>query len=62
MADGHDADQMTDTQRLNEAAGILAAGLRRLLTKRAPAPKKRAFCPDNRLEVSRETSPDAINL
>ena len=62
MADQCDADQMTDTQRLNEVAGILAGGLWRLLAKRAPASKKRAFCRDNRLEVSRETSPDAIDL
>ena len=62
MAYEYNADQVTGPQRLNEVAAILATGLWRLLAKRAPAPKKRAFCRDNRLEVSRETSPDAIDL
>ncbi len=47
---------------LEEVASILAGAILRLLAKHAPAPKKRAISRDNRLEVSRETSPDAVNL
>lgn len=52
-------DHMTAGSRLDEVAGILAAGVLRLRSRRG---KERAFSRDNCLEVSRQTSPDAIDL
>ena len=62
MADERDADQMTDTQRLNEVAGTLAAGLLRLLAKHAPSRGKREVLRDNPLGCPAETRPPAVNL
>ena len=62
MADENDADQMPDTQRLDEMAGILAAGLLRLLAKHAPAREKREISRDNCLGCPGETRPPAVDL
>ncbi len=62
MADAHDADRMTDAQRLDEVACILATGLLRLLAKHAAGPKKREISRDNSLGCPGETRPPAVNL
>jgi hypothetical protein len=61
MADAHDTDRMTDAQRLDEVASILATGFLRLRAKHAAAPKKREISRDNSLGCPAETRPPAVN-
>jgi len=62
MADTHDADRMTDAQRLDEIAGILAGAILRLRAKHAAGPKKREISRDNSLGCPAETRPPAVNF
>ena len=61
MTGKNDPDQMTDAERLDETAGILAAALQRLRTRARGGQEKREFSRDNCLEVPIETSPPAID-
>ena len=58
MANTTDPNHMTDSNRLDEVAAILATGLRRLRARRR---KERAFSPDNCLGGAGETRPPAVN-
>ena len=62
MADAHDTDRMTDAQRLDEVASILATGFLRLRAKQLSTPKKREISRDNSLGCPAETRPPAVNL
>ena len=60
MTNGMDPDKMTEAERLDEVAQILAAGILRLRAKAGSPRKKRLFFRDNCLEVPAETVPHAI--
>jgi hypothetical protein len=56
---GYDPDRMTADERLDEVAGILAAGLLRM---RRQVGEKRRFAGRNCLEVSRRKRPHGAEL
>jgi hypothetical protein len=62
MANAHDTDRMTDAQRLDEVAAILAQAFLRLRAKQLSGPKKREISRDNSLGCPAETRPPAVNL
>ena len=55
-------DKMTPAERLDEIAGILAAGLLRLHARHVASPKEREFFRDNPLGCPGETRPPAVDL
>ena len=62
MAETHDADRMTNAQRMDEIAAILAQAFLRLLAKHPAGPKKREISRDNSLGCPGETRLSAVNL
>ncbi len=62
MTNTDDTDRMTDSERLEEVAALLALGLLRLQVRQAGGQKKREFFRDNGLAVPPETSPPVSDL
>jgi len=60
MSNGTEPNSMTNGERLDEVAQVLAAGILRLRCEAGLPRKKREFCRDNCLEIPPETRPPAV--